>query len=273
MTEQNQDTDRYLKCREAEKTHVCAQCGANLTTIFDSTANHYVVRCGANPEHKGGKRKLTDIEVISHGEASIVVGQDVQENIEKYWLDIPSANPLLPKADTATGVVISGEQMQGLVKFAESVSLKAYLGHVCLYFGKPYITIDGYYYLKNVLRLGFVVTTMPMTHEERLSYMVPEGNHAYLARAITKGGDVLNTGIGIVTMEEINEPSKKHPDQFAAPVVHNKPQIMAEKRAEWQLMQKMVPLGIKPSATESTPRESSPKPDAQQFERDMQLFE
>ena len=196
-----------------------------------------------------------------------------QENIEKYWQDMPSANPLLPKADTATGVVISGEQMQGLVKFADSVSLKAYLGHVCLYFGKPYITIDGYYYLKSTMHLGFVVSTAPMTEAERKSYQVGDGDYAYLARALTKGGDVLNTGIGIITMTEWLEKSKKHPEQFAAPVVHNKPQIMAEKRAEWQLMQKMIPLGIKPSPVEPTPHEPSPKPDVGQFERDMKLFE
>jgi hypothetical protein len=250
MTEQNVDTDRYLKCREAEKTHVCAQCGANLTTIFDTPVNHYVVRCGKDPAHKGAKRRETDIEVIKRGEANQVVGQGVQENIEKYWQDMPSANPLLPKQDTATGIVITGEQMQGLVKFADSVSLKAYLGHVCLYFGKPYITIDGYYYLKNVLHLGFVVSTAPMTTAERKSYQIGDGDHAYLARALTLGGDVLSTGIGIVTVEEMSEPSRKHPDQFAAPVVHNKPQIMAEKRAEWQLMQKMVPLGVKPEPSE-----------------------
>ena len=196
MTEQNSDTDRYLKCREAEKTHVCAQCGGNLTTIFDSTAQHYVVRCGKDPSHKGGKRKETDIEVISHGKASQVVGQGVQENIEKYWQEMPSANPLLPKQDTATGVVITSEQMQGMVKFADSVNLKAYLGHVCLYFGKPYITINGYYYLKNVMKLSFVVSCLPMTYEERVSYMVTEGSHAYLARAITRGGDELARGIG-----------------------------------------------------------------------------
>jgi hypothetical protein len=270
MTEQNTDTDRYLKCREAEKTHVCAQCGANLTTIFDTPANHYVVRCGKDPGHKGGKRKLTDIEVISHGEASVVVGQGVQENIEKYWQEIPSANPLLPKVDTATGGVISGEQMQGLVRFAESVSLKAYLGHVCLYFGKPYITIDGYYYLKNVMHLGFVAATMPMTPEERISYMVTEGSHAYLARALTKGGDELARGIGIVTAEEMNEPSRKTPSNFAAPVVHNKPQIMAEKRAEWQLMQKMIPLGIRPPTPQSEVHQSLP--DEKQAEMDIKDF-
>ena len=273
MTTNGSDTETYLKCRDAEKSHVCAQCGGNLTTIYNSTTQRHVLRCANNAEHRGGKRRETDIEVIKHGEADTLLGKGAQADIEKYWQETPSANPLLPKQDTATGVVISSEQMQGLVKFAESVSLKAYLGHVCLYFGKPYITIDGYYYLKNVMHLGFAVATAPMTPEERISYMVTEGSHAYLARALTRGGDEIARGIGIVTAEEINEPSRKHPEQFAAPVVHNKPQIMAEKRAEWQLMQKMIPLGIKPSPVETKPHAPSPTPDEKQFERDMQLFE
>lgn len=273
MTQNGNDTDSYLRCRELEKTHVCAQCGGNLTTIWNTTSQQHVMRCANNAEHRGGKRRETDIEVVKRGEASAFMGKDIQENIEKYWMEMPSANPLLPKADTATGVVISGEQMQGLVKFAESVSLKAYLGHVCLYFGKPYVTIDGYYYLKNALHYLFAVATAPMTPEERVSYMVTEGSHAYLARALSRGGDEIARGIGIVTLEEIEKPSKSKPTEFAAPVVHNKPQLMAEKRAEWQLMQKMIPLGVKPSAAEPTPREPSPKPDEQQFERDMQLFE
>jgi len=270
MTQQNTDTDNYLKCREAEQTHVCAQCGGNLNTIWNAEKNNYVLRCANNAEHRGGKRKETDIEVIKRGEASTVIGRGVQENIEKYWQEIPSANPLLPKADTATGVVISSEQMQGMVKFAESVNLKAYLGHVCLYFGKPYVTIDGYYYLKNVLGYKFAIATAPMTPEERVSYMVAEGSHAYLARALTRGGDEIARGIGIVTAEEINEPSKKHPDQFASPVVHNKPQIMAEKRAEWQLMQKIIPLGVKPKPEEEQPEKTLP--DTERAEKDIATF-
>ena len=170
--------------------------------------------------------------------------------------------------DVATGSNLSPAQIQELVAFAGSVGLMAYLGHVCLYFGKPYVTIDGYYYRKATNHLPFAVSCLPMTDEERKSYQVTEGSHAFIARALSAGGDELNRGVGIITPEEMSEKSARNPEHFAAPLLHDKPQRMAEKRAEWQLLRKMIPLGLEVGPPEPTPRESSPKAEISQPETD-----
>lgn len=105
----------------------------------------------------------------------------------------------------------------------------------------------------------FAVITAPMTDKQRTAYRVGEGDHAYIAEAITAGGDVLARGIGIVTAEEISAKSTNNPDQFRAPVVHNHPQILSEKRAEWQLLQKMIPLGAETPMTQGEALKPAPR--------------
>jgi hypothetical protein len=156
--------------------------------------------------------------------------------------------------------------------FAASVSLRAELGHVCLYYGKPYITIDGYYYHKNRTGMKFAVLTTPMTADERASYQVIDGDHAYISRALDRERGELGRGVGVVTQEEMNEKSEKHPEHFAAPVLHDKPQRMAEKRAEWQLMKKMCPIGADDNEAKADAVED--KTDEAQAKRDAKdLFE
>ena len=233
----------YEMLRAAEKTHVCAQCGANLVTIWDDAQAISKLVCSKTNSHRGAKEILSDTQVVKRGELDTVSGPGAQADIEKAIQQGGGVKTLLADADIATGKILTSQQILGLIKFADSLDLRAFLGHVCLYRGLPYVTIDGYYYRKHAMRLGFAVLTDPMTTQERQSYQVGEGDHAFLARAMTLGGDEIGRGIGIVTKEEMNEKSRRDPSKFSAPVVHDKPQRMAEKRAEWQLLKKMVPLG------------------------------
>jgi len=57
------------------------------------------------------------------------------------------------------------------------------------------------------------------------------------------GTDQWFGGIGIVTQEEMTEPSKRHPDQLRSPVVAKHPWQLAQKRAEWQAMRRAFPIG------------------------------
>ena len=272
MTQQNDSTELYRNCRAFEKTHVCAQCGGILVTIYNDTKKDWINACGEDKTHAGIKRRLSEAEVVKRGELDKERGTGAQQGMEKFYETQMRRSPLMPTEDVATRVVLSPVQIKSLEIFADTIRLKAFLGHVCLYHGKPYITIDGYYYLKNKLGLPFAVITAPMTLAERKSYMIGEGDHAYLARAITSGGDTLNTGIGIVTLEEMETKSKKNPESFAAPVVHNKPQIMAEKRAEWQLLQKMISLRVDIHPEKTTPAPATSTPPIPQEEIDN-LFE
>jgi hypothetical protein len=255
---ENTESEAYKKFRAAEKSQVCAQCGANLTTIWDSDNKRYAVICAHDPKHEGYRRRPTETDLVKQGALDTLKGPGAQKDVETYLAKTPAASPLFAGKDVATGQGLSEAQVQGLITFASDVDLKAELGHVCLYFGKPYVTMDGYWYRKFQTHADFVVSCMPMTKEERKSYMVGEKDFAFIARALTTGGDELNRGIGILTDSEINEKSAKHPENFAAPVAHDKPQIMTEKRATWQLLRKMIPLGAEAVPDASRPRVPSP---------------
>lgn len=252
--EENKDTP-FEMLREYEGTHVCAQCGARLVTIWNEDKAVSQLVCSKEHAHIGVKRIESNTTLLKRGELDTVHRPGTQADLEKSATDGRNTYSLAPTKDVATGAVITAPQFTGLISFAASVGLKAELGHVCLYFGQPYITIDGYYYHKNRTGAAWAVLTAPMTKSERISYQITEGSHAFIARALTAGGDELARGIGIITPEEMNEKSAKHPEHFAAPIVHDKPQRMAEKRAEWQLLKKMVPLGIKAPPAEVPPYE------------------
>jgi len=253
------ENELYRKYKGMEGTHICARCGHNLITIWDGTAGIWVLMCAHDHEHKGFNRRQAAQTMIARGELDTTHGAGAQAKADQALSDNQQEYSLMAKADIATGMVISPAQVAALVEFADRCGLRAYLGHVCLYFGKPYPTIDGLYWKKNRDKLGFMVDCQPMTDKERLRYMVIDGDYAFIAKAITTGGDVINTGIGIVTAEEMSKKSKKHPESFAAPIVRDHPQRMAEKRAEWQLLKKMVLLGDEVDSPEPMPRESSPR--------------
>lgn len=265
---ENTETETYRKLRAAEKTNICAICGANLVTVWNPKVNLHALICAHDPSHKGYRRRPTDTELVKRGELDKLKGPGAQADTEKFLEVKPGAISLAPTQDVATRQPLSLQQLVALGAFAQSVGLSAFLGHVCLYFGKPYVTIDGYHYWKNKHGSSFAVSCMPMTESERLLYMVTEGSHAFIARALTAGGDELARGIGIITLEEMSEKSRKNPENFAAPIVHNKPQRMAEKRAEWQLLRKMCPLGAEAGPPEATPRVSLPKAEISQAEID-----
>ncbi len=92
------------------------------------------------------------------------------------------------------------------------------------------------------------VGTRPLNSVERIDYQVPNNAHAWVAEAWLGVTKLPTTGLGIVTQEEINEKSTKKPTEFRAPIARSHPQRMAEKRAEWQLLRKLVPLEeVKPA--------------------------
>lgn len=258
MIDESKDTP-YEMLRAMEQTHVCAGCGGNLVTVWNEAKAVSQLVCSKDHEHVGVKRRQSDTELLKRGELDTKHRAGTQASLERSATQGAGMYSLAPTKDVATGAAITVQQLGGLVGFANSIGLNLLLGHVCLYFGQPYITIDGYYYLKNARGERFAVCATPMTPAERKSYLITEGSHAFIARALTASGDELGRGIGIITPEEMNEKSERHPEHFAAPIVHDKPQRMAEKRAEWQLLKKMVPLGADIVGSSPTPGESKPK--------------
>ena len=245
----------YEEMRQMEKTHICVQCDSPLVTIWNDNFGEYALVCAHNHQHHGYKRRPTPYDALARGGADNVLGPGAQKDLEKMAAAGAPALSRLSEKDIATNEVIPRDKLLALVEWGTRLGLKPYLGHVCLYFGKPYITIDGYYYLLNKSESGMITGTRPLNPEERQSYQIAEGDIAFIAEAWTKEQKLSVTGLGIVTREEIEGKSTRRPEEFRAPVVHSHPQRMAEKRAEWQLLRKLIPLEEKDALEKNQARD------------------
>ena len=232
----------FSEMRRMEETHCCTQCGMPLVTKWDSDLEGYYLACGTDPHHEGYKRLTSANQTVVRGKANELLGSGAQEDLEKTLQKRSTGISLMSVKDIATSEPIPRDKLGELITWAGTLNLKPYLGHVCLYFGKPYVTIDGYYYLLHKRARSITIGCRPLNIKERQAMQIPEGDHAWLAEAWELLYKMATTGLGIVTKEEIEGKSERRPDQFRAPVVHDHPQRMAEKRAEWQLLRKLIPL-------------------------------
>ena len=234
----------YEAMRQMEKTHVCAQCGGEPVTLWDSENNCHRLACGKDKTHNGFKRRPTAAKLLVQGLMDEVAGPGAQKSLEELAERMPERFNLLPSTDIETGERLPAEAVTALVGFARVVGLNAYLGHVELYFSKPRVSIDGFYYLAKRRGLNIAVAAFPATPEERQRYQVPAGDHFYIARGWADGKEVPEVGLGIVRADELTEMSKKRPEQHRYPIAAKHPERMAEKRAEWQLLRKLIPLEV-----------------------------
>lgn len=234
----------YEEMREMEKSHVCSECHGELTTIWDGENEVHRLCCGVNHTHNGFQRRLGTQQALQRGQLDKELGSGAQKDLEERARRSEAALSLLPKEDIATKKALTIMDIGELVTWADRIALSAHLGHVCLYHGKPYVTIDGYYYLLNKQKRDMFIGTRPMSGQERIDYEVPEGDFAWVAESWQGKRKLPTVGIGIVTGEELTTKSLRNPEHYAAPVVHSHPQRMAEKRAEWQLLRKLLPLEV-----------------------------
>lgn len=235
----------YEQMRAMEKTHCCAMCNAPLVTIWDKENDCHRLCCGHDQTHDGFRRMLSPQKALQRGEANEVIGPGAQKDLEERAKRSQMIFSLLPKEDIATKRALGIAEIGGLTLFAEQLGLNALLGHVCLYHGKPYITVDGYYYLNSKRDKPFQIGVEPMTQEEKVAYMIEDATFAYIAQAWLDDRLLPETGCGYVVKDELEAKSRRDPEQWRAPVVHDHPQRMAEKRAEWQLLRKLIPLEVK----------------------------
>lgn len=232
----------YEQMRKMEKTHVCAQCESPLVTIWDGENDRYRLVCAADRKHEGYQQIMTASQMVVRGRADEIMGKGAQKDLEDQFKKGIHALSQVPKVDLGTGEVITRDKMLALIAWGNSLGLKPYLGHVCLYHGNPYVTIDGYYYLNNQRDRPYRVSARPANDDERRQHQVDEGDYFYIAEAWLEDLKLPVIGLGIATKGETEAKSERHPEQYRAPVVHDHPQRIAEKRAEWQLLRKLLPL-------------------------------
>lgn len=149
----------------------------------------------------------------------------------------------LPRVDLATGELLVPELVAAILDYAKKYDLDAYRGHVLIMYGKPYIGLDGYLYHANRTGKAYQLWSRPLNEEERSTYQVGEGDHAWTCEVRILEDNRSFTGLGIVTKDELTATSKRDETKLRSPVVAAHPQVMAQKRAEWQAMRRAFPIG------------------------------
>ena len=234
----------YEGQKQIVRTHICLDCGSGLVLVHDPATGGPTIRCGQDKSHLEYRLPQGPEEKIRRGEYPQGATERDKQALEAAVGRNLVQEDLYLSKDLESGEAVLASLRVLALALADKVGLHADLGHICIYRGKPRITIDGYYYHAARQHVPVRVGTRPLTLLERQDYQIEEGNHAWIARGFIRGEDQQITGLGIVTAAEITERSRKHPDQLRSPVVAKNPQRMAEKRAEWQCLRKLVPLGI-----------------------------
>jgi len=238
------------------KSYVCSEHRTPVVVAWHAGENSYVLRCGRGhfPEEVTREPSLT--EAYKQGEK---LPGHIEDNVKKGLARREAAQAKQPTAvtmagvlavDLGTGELLPPEVLRALVDYARKYDLDPARGHVCLMYGKPYITLDGYLFHAKQTNLPYQLKERPLTNDERLTYQIPEGAHAWVCEVIKEFSQSSFIGLGIVTVEEMTEKSKKRPDQLASPVVAKHPWQLAAKRAVWQAMRRAFPIGETPQGEE-----------------------
>ena len=238
---------RYLK--DLASKYVCADHGTELVVAWHARENSYVLRCGQGhyPEEVTKQESFT--ELWKTGQLPPGPIADNIERRERHKAMAENKKPSavtfagVPATDLGTGELLIPEVVKALVDYAYKYDLDPCRGHVVLMYGKPYITLDGYLYHAKQTNLPYKLKSRPLTEEERKSYQLEEGDHAFVAIVTAGYAEREFTGLGIVTKKEMEATAKGKPDQLRSPVVAAHPWQLAQKRAEWQALRRAFPIG------------------------------
>ena len=145
---------------------------------------------------------------------------------------------LVPRKDAGDGSLLTREARDMIVVVGDKIGLDPCLGHVILYYGKPYVTEAGMLYYAHRSGKFNGIESRPLTADEREFYQIDQGEDAWIASAWRKGFAIPFTGIGRARADE------KNPVARGSFVEHQHPQRMAAKRAEMQALRKAFPVGL-----------------------------
>ncbi|NVM22271.1 MAG: hypothetical protein HWN68_10890, partial [Desulfobacterales bacterium] len=148
--------------RRKDLDYCCAMCGGELVKKYDPQLRRYNWYCSKDNSHHGYQQKLSPGQALQRGQADEVIGPGAQNDLEKRASETQWQFSMIPKNDLGSFELLNLANVEALIAFARNVGLNAYLGHVCLYHGKPYPTVDGYYYLNNKRLNPYRIGTAPL---------------------------------------------------------------------------------------------------------------
>jgi len=242
-------TGDYDQLRDMADNNVCAADNGRLVAAWHKERQCYYLKCGICGETKAIQRSKTPTEELqSSTDVPAPAPEKTRQEVTKRAARSPQSPTAMtlggiPATDLGTGELLKLEVLKALVDYAYRYGLDPTRGHVCLMYGKPYFTIDGYLYHANRTGKIYTLASRPLTAGEVTDYQIPEAAHAWLGTVTFPGAGNFFTGLGIVTWEEMEERSKKNPEKLASPVVARHPWQLAQKRCEWQALRRAFPIG------------------------------
>jgi hypothetical protein len=147
-------------------------------------------------------------------------------------LDLTSAQTAKKFLDAYNGRIAqmnAEQQAMFLMALGQVLGVKAELGEVILYQGKPYITLDGRIRLAHATGLLVGLEARPATLIERRNYGVEDGEALWVADAYRRGAGRAFKGWGHVAKGDRNPVTKTHPRE------------MAKKRAKYDALRAAFP--------------------------------
>jgi len=242
-------TGEYEYIDDLASRNQCAECDGRLECTWDGDEDTYALKCGKGHYPDAIVPLPTMGEAVKQGllpDGPIV--DQVKEGIARRQGRKPRDDPRqalknYTGKDLATGQDLSLAAIAALFEYAWRVRLDPWLGHVVLYHGKPYPTLDGMLYHANKSGKPYSMISGPLVNDKRQDYQVEDGDHAWIADLELLKTDGHFTGLGIVTRDEMTAMSKRDNSKLSSPVVAAHPWLMAQKRAEWQALRRAFPLG------------------------------
>jgi hypothetical protein len=147
-------------------------------------------------------------------------------------LDLTSAQTAKKFLDAYNGRIAqmnAEQQAMFLMALGQVLGVKAELGEVILYQGKPYVTLDGRIRLAHATGLLVGLEPRPATRLERENYGCDEGDFLWVADCYRRGAGRSFKGWGHVGKGDRNPVSKTHPRE------------MAKKRARYDALRSAFP--------------------------------
>lgn len=245
-------TGEHDYLQDLARRNVCAEHHSPLEVAWYGDKKTWVLRCGTcgYPDAITRQLSLTE-EHLAGNQLPEPIKSNVEKSIRRRQMQerqdvIPFELEGVPYRDLGTGEIIKREMLTALTEYAYKYHLDPHRGHVCLMYGKSYITLDGYLFYARQSGLAYSLSSRPLTKPEEKQFKVGPTDHAWIAEITFIEDNSHFTGLGIVTYAEMTAKSDKKPDQLRSPVVASHPWQLAQKRAEWQALRRAFPIGELP---------------------------
>lgn len=219
------------------QTHYCGEpdCGKPLVLAWDGKS--YDARCTVHKDSERFTVSISPAEAYRKGELAdpyVATAIEHKREVKTQHGDqivVHKGYELADVKDAGTRKLATPEQVKQLIEFVLRYGLDPYRGHACLMYGRPYVEIDGLYFLAHNTGEMDGCNSRPLTNSERADYGIPALDDAWIAFVWRKGCAHSFTGMHTVAQKFLDERSNDGTD-YRNPTWRKWPGRMCEKQAQ-----------------------------------------